>query len=485
LPESLGIVILAAGQGTRMKGHIHKVLHTVAGIPMIEHVLRSALQLEPSKLVVVLGHNADQVADVIKRKYQVDFVLQDPPRGTGDAVRVSRPAMDGVEHVMVLYGDTPLIRPETLRRLIDHHIAESPRVTILIGETHDPGRVLMDELGRVIAVVEEKQATEEQLKIRERNSGVAVFQADWMWEHLESLQPSPVSGEYQLTDLVNIAVREDIGGHWNAYTPETASQEISEPVDTKWPVQYVVVEDPSEAMGINNRLQLAIAEKIMRQRILESLMLSGVTVTDPESTYVDVDVRVDVDAVLLPGTHLTGKTKVSRGAVVGPYSFIRDSYLDEDCRVQMSVVEESYVGVKSDVGPFSHLRPGTRVEAGVHIGNFVETKNTVLHAGVKCGHVSYLGDAEVGEEANIGAGTITANYDGVNKNPTKIGRRAFIGVDTMLIAPVEVGEGAKTGAGAVVTKDVPAGKLVVGVPARQVPQHARKDEASEELEDEK
>ncbi len=459
MPDSLGVVILAAGQGTRMKSQLHKVLHPLAGVPLIDHVLASARPLIPERCVLVIGHGAEQVRSHLGDS--VLYSLQDPPRGTGDAVRTAREHLEGVAGtVLVLYGDTPLVSSETLQRLLEVHRSERPLVTILTGRTHDPGRVLRDASGRVAGVVEEKLASPEQIEITERNSGVCVFQAAWLWHELENLEISG-TGEYLLTDLFARAV--DAG---NAHGG--------------WPIAAVEVADPLEAMGINNRLQLAEAEEVLRRRLLSQLMLSGVTVVDPVTTYVHMGVQVGLDTTLLPGTHLLGRTTIGSGCTVGPGSYIIDSEVGDGCTVRYSMLEGTRMESGSDVGPYSHLRHGTQVESGAHLGNFVETKNTRIGAGSACGHFSYLGDADVGENVNIGAGTITANYNGTpQKQPTTIRAGAFIGVDTALVAPVEVGEEARTGAGSVITRDVPAGRTAVGVPARLVPPKATQQARAE------
>lgn len=448
MADSLGVVILAAGQGARMKSRTHKVLHTVCGLPMIDHVLRSAASLTPDRTVLVIGHGAEQVRAHLGDAVQ--YALQDPPQGTGDAVRAARDSLRGsVDTVLVLMGDSPLLRAQTLRGMLDAHGEKHPLVTMLTGHTHDPGRVLRDEARQVVGVVEEKLATPQQLGIPERNSGVYAFNADWLWGALDRLQRSSL-GEYLLTDLISQAV-------------------VSAGADGPWPVQTAGVEDVGETVGVNTRVQLAAVEAIMQRTVLERLMLSGVTVTDPASTYVHVDVRVGPDTTILPGTHLTGSTVIGEACIIGPSSLIHDSQIGDSCRIGWSVVEGSRVDSGSDVGPYSHLRPGTHIESGVHLGNFVETKQTRVGSGTKSGHVSCLLDAYIGENVNIGAGTITANYDGKDKHCTTIRDGAFIGVDTILRAPIEVGEGARTGAGSVVTRDVAPGKLVVGMPARPVP----------------
>nr|MDQ3328172.1 bifunctional UDP-N-acetylglucosamine diphosphorylase/glucosamine-1-phosphate N-acetyltransferase GlmU [Chloroflexota bacterium] len=327
------------------------------------------------------------------------------------------------------------------------------------GHTHDPGRIIRDSAGRVSGIVEEKMATPRQLEIPERNSGVCAFRAEWLWQRLATLQRSSI-GEYLLTDLTARAVSD---GENNDH----------------WPVSAVQLEDPTEAMGINTRVQLAQAEQVARRRLLHDLMLSGVTVLDPDTTYVHVGVEVGVDTTLLPGTHLTGATRIGADCTIGPSATLDETWVGDGCTVQWSVVERSRIEDGADVGPYAHLRRGSHIGRGVHIGNYVETKNTVIGAGSASGHVSYLGDAKIGEDVNIGAGTITANYDGVRKNTTTIGDGAFIGVDTILRAPVEVGANGRTGAGSVVTRDVPPDRLVVGVPARLVPEHATRQPEQE------
>lgn len=453
MPDSLGVVVLAAGHGTRMKSSLHKVLHPIAGRPMIDYVLSAAEELRPARTVVVVGHDAEAVRSHLNTRAEI--ALQDPPRGTGDAVRTAAGALAGkAGTVLVLYGDTPLVTSRTLRELLDVHKQQKPLVTILTGLTHDPGRVLRDPAGRLTGIVEEKLASPAELQVPERNSGVCAFDAEWLWPALDQLQPSG-TGEYLLTDLVALAIAE------GERRPS-------------WPVASLQLSDPVEAMGINNRVQLAQAEQVVRARLVDWLMLSGVTVLDPATTYVHAGVEVGRDATILPNTHLYGATRVGEGSVIGPSTLLQDSIVGDRCRVQWSVLEQAYVGSHSDVGPFSHLRRGTHIDEHVHIGNFVETKNTRIGSGTASGHVSYLGDATVGRNVNIGAGSITANYDGVNKHPTIIGDGAFIGCDTMLRAPVEVGENAATGTGAVVTRNVPPDTLVVGLPARAVPRHARR-----------
>jgi len=440
---SLSIVVLAAGQGTRMKSDRPKVLHPVAGEPMIGHVVAAARALEPARLAVVIGHGEDEVRRALGD--EVLYVSQPEPLGTGHAVAQARAAVAGsAETVMVLYGDTPLITPGLLRGLLDGHQAARPALTLLTAHLENPygyGRVLRGASGQVVGVVEEAVASPEQRAITEINTGLYCFDDAWVWDRLERL-PLSAKGEYYLTDVVALAVAEGAK------------------------VEAVTTEDPFSVLGINTRAQLAQAEAIMRQRIRGRWMEEGVTLMDPDSAWIDAGVTIGRDTVILPNTFLQGRTRVGRDCVIGPNTLIRDSTLGDRCQVRFSVIEEAVLEDEVDVGPFGHLRKGAHLARGVHMGNFGEVKNSYVGPGTKMGHFSYLGDAQVGANVNIGAGTITCNFDGTRKHQTIIEDGAFIGSDTMLVAPVRVGAGAKTGAGSVVTHDVPPGAVVYGVPAR-------------------
>jgi bifunctional UDP-N-acetylglucosamine pyrophosphorylase/glucosamine-1-phosphate N-acetyltransferase len=441
---NLSIVVLAAGQGTRMKSDLPKVMHPLAGWPMVKYVLATAHALEPVSVTVVVGHGAELVRSALGEG--VAYVTQAERLGTGHAVQQAESVAAGQAHtVLVLYGDTPLIHAETLRRLVEHHEAEGVAATLLTFRPDDPagyGRIVRDaETGRVLAIVEEKQTTPEQRAIGEVSGGVFCFRDAWLWPNLARLQRSPV-GEFYLTNLVDLA---HAGGQ---------------------PVAAFPAADPLEVIGLDTRLKLAQAEAEMRRRINEHWMLAGVTLVHPETTYIEARVEIGADTVIWPNTLLQGQTRIGRGCTLGPGSVIRDSNIGDGCRVEMSVVEQAVMDEGSDVGPFGHLRKGGHLGPGAHMGNFGEIKNTYLGPGAKMGHFSYLGDATVGAEANIGAGTITCNYDGQRKHRTVVGEGAFIGSDTMLVAPVEIGAGAKTGAGSVVTRDVPPGSVAYGVPAR-------------------
>lgn len=426
-----------------MRSRRPKVLHPVAGLPMILHVVRAAGALDPSQIIVVVGRGADEVRATLGDG--VVYAEQAEQLGTAHALRQARDHVaDGVEAVLTLYGDTPLVTAETLTAMCEQHAETRPAITMLTAHLEDPtgyGRILRDTDNRVVGIVEEAVATDAQKAIKEYNPGFYVFEAEWLWPNLERVEKSP-AGEYYLTDLIALAVADGRA------------------------VEALVAEDPRETLGINTRAQQAEAEAVLRERIRQRWLEAGVSMIDPSATWIDADVTIGIDTVLYPDTYLQGRTVVGEACTLGPGALIRDSVVGNRCQILFSVVEEAALEDDVDVGPYSHLRRGAHLGRGVHIGNFGEIKNSTLGPGVKMGHFSYLGDATVGAEVNIGAGTITCNYDGVQKHPTVIGERAFIGSDTMLVAPVVIGEEAKTGAGSVVTHDVPPRSLAYGVPAR-------------------
>jgi bifunctional UDP-N-acetylglucosamine pyrophosphorylase/glucosamine-1-phosphate N-acetyltransferase len=440
----LTIVVLAAGLGTRMKSDLPKLLHPLAGRPMLQFVIDAARALEPTNLAVVVGHGADLVRQALGEG--IPTVAQEQQLGTGHALQQAERVVAGrTGTVLVLHGDTPLIRPRTLRHLVEHHQAARATVTLLTFRPEDPagyGHIVRDaDTGGVLAVVEEVEVAPEQQAIGEVSSGVLCFRDAWLWPNLARLEPSP-GGEIYLTGLVALACQ---GG-------ET--------------VAAVQAADPLDVVGLDHRSRLARAEAEMRRRINERWMLEGVTLVHPEATYIEAGVRIGADTVIWPNTLLQGQTRIGRQCTIGPGAVIRDSTIGDGCRVELSVVEQAIMEEGSDVGPFGHLRKGAHLGQGAHMGNFGEVKNATLGSGAKMGHFSYLGDATVGAGANIGAGTITCNYDGQRKHRTLIGTGAFIGSGTMLVAPVEIGDGAMTGAGSVVTRDVPPGSVAFGVPAR-------------------
>ncbi len=441
---TLRTIILAAGLGTRMKSPLPKMLHPLCGRPMVLLALDIAAGVSAERPVLVIGHGADAVRAAAGSR--AEFVLQPELLGTADAVRRTEGALRGkADFVMVFYGDMPLWRPETLRQLAEAGKKAAGPLAMLTGIGNDPrffGRVIRDGAGNVAEIVEDAHLTPEQKAVREINLGAYCFRAGWLWEKLEQVKTSP-KGEYYLTDLVAMAARE--GG-----------------------VTAIPVADEEEWIGINTRAHLAEAEAVLRRRINKRWMEAGVGMQDPATAYISLEAVIGEDTTILPNTHLEGKTAIGRGCVIGPNSILRRSTVGDRCKVECSVVEDATLEEDVSIGPFGHLRSGSHLERGVHMGNFGEAKNSRLGAGAKMGHFSYLGDATVGAGANIGAGTITCNYDGKRKHKTEIGEGAFIGSDTMLVAPVKIGKGAKTGAGSVVTHDVPAGTVVVGVPAKKM-----------------
>ncbi len=451
---NLAAVILAAGQGTRMKTQVPKVLHPVAGKPMVCYALETVAALGVSQTVLVIGHGAAQVRAAVSNCQpaiaNLQFAEQREQRGTGHAVLQARDALHGKsEAVLVTYGDMPLVRAETLGKLVERHASSRATITLLTLVADDSmafGRIVRDADNRVTGIVEEADATPEQLAIRELNCGIYCFDAAWLWERLAHLQPTGAKHEYYLTDLIGIAAREHRA------------------------IETIVTRDATEMLGINTRVHLAQAEKIMRARINTALMLAGVTLTDPATTYIEADVMIGADTVIEPNTHLRGKTRIGANCRIGPNAIIRDSQIGDDCVVLASDIAESVIAAGVRIGPFARLRAGTHLASQVYIGNFSEVKNSFVGEGTHIGHFSYIGDAELGARVNIGAGTITCNYDGTRKHRTRIGDDVFIGSDTMLIAPVTIGARARTGAGAVVNKDLPPNSLAVGVPARVVRQ---------------
>ena len=440
--DALVAVILAAGMGTRMRSSLPKVLHRVAGDPLISHVLSAAESAGASRSVVVVGHKGEQVSAALGDGYL--YVLQEPQLGTGHAMQVAMRALAPVPHrLLALYGDTPLLMPSTVKRMAEG--LDGAAIVLLSAELPDPtgyGRVLRGGDGRVQAIVEEADASPEARMVKEVNSGLYCFDGEWLAANIAKLRTSP-KGEYYLTDLVAMAV------------------------DQGREVRALLAEDPAEVMGVNDRAQLAEAERVLRARYCQDLMASGVTLVDPATVYVGKDVVVGADTMIHPNTHLRGRTEIGERCEVGPNSIVVDSTVGDDCVVMASVLEQCQVEDRVRIGPFSHLRPGAKVASDARMGNYAELKNSSVGEGVQMHHFSYLGDAEVDAGTNVGAGTITCNFNRRReKHRTRIGKGVFLGSDTMLVAPVTVGDGASTAAGSVVTRDVPAGALVVGVPAR-------------------
>ena len=445
-------VLLAAGQGTRMKSSLPKVLHPLCGKPMLWHVLEALKSAATEKPVVVIGHGADAV-----KKYlgdSADCVLQEPQLGTGHAAMQAEALLrDKTDYVIVTYADMPLLRGETFKRLVETQRLNPGPFSLMTATADDPrgfGRIVRKGDGTVAAIVEEYVATPEQQQIKELNVGAYCFKADWFWDALQRIEKNPKKGEYYLTDIVEIAVKDNL------------------------PVQAVLHDDFMETIGINTRIHLSEAEAAMRMRINREHMLNGVSMMDPASTYIEVGVQIGKDTTVMPNTYLHGSTVIGEGNVIGPNTIIRDSKIGNLCKVLSSVLEGAVLEDDVDMGPFARLRKGAHLKSHVHMGNFGEVKDSTLHEGVKMGHFSYIGNANIGANTNIGAGTITCNYDGEKKHATEIGEDVFIGSDTMLVAPLTLGAGARTGAGAVVTKNVPEDTLVVGMPARAIKKLERK-----------
>lgn len=438
-------VILAAGQGTRMVSKMPKVLHPLMGRPLISYSVELAERVTGVKPVVVIGHGSELVREVLGKR--VVFVEQEPQLGTGHALQQAQGLLKGdCDQVLVISADMPLLRAITLDQIINTQMANSGPLTMLTLRDDDSrgfGRVIRDPSGMVSAIIEEAQATPAELEHTELNAGIYCFDSKWVWDALAQIELSP-KGEYYLTDLIAIAV-----------------------ADRKR-VRAIECEDGSEAIGVNNRAHLADAAAILQQRINLDWMLAGVTIMNPASTYIEPGVQIGSDTVIWPNTFLSGSTQIGEGCEVGPDTMVRDTQIGNGCRVFYSVLENARLEDQVEIGPYGHLRKGAHLAQGVHMGNFGEIKNSYLGPGTKMGHFSYIGDTTMGASVNIGAGTVTCNYDGERKHPTDIGAGSFIGSGTMLVAPLKLGENSITGAGSVVTKDVSADTLVAGVPARAI-----------------
>ena len=441
--QDLTVVILAAGLGTRMKSRKAKVLHQAGGLTLVEHVVRSALALTtPDRVIVVVGHQAAQVQDVLAPT-GVRFAVQSEQKGTGHALEMCRAAVPSHNgRLVVLYGDCPLLSVDTIGMLLRDHDSSGAAATVITTELDNPtgyGRAVVDSDRALKAIVEEKAASTEEKKIREINSGIYCFEATLLWKHLADIEPNPASNEYYLTDIVQI---------FN---------------NSGYSVRALLHADADELMGINTRSELALVDTIFRERKTRELMLSGVTIRRPETVTIDAEVRVGMDTVIDAFAQLLGNTSIGEDSVVGPGCILTNCTVAD--RVEISaytIAQDSVIESGATIGPFARLRPGNRVGKQAHIGNFVELKKTNLGAGAKAGHLAYLGDSEIGPRSNIGAGTIFCNYDGANKHKTSIGEDSFIGSNSTVVAPVEVGAGAYIAAGSVITHAVPDDALAIG-----------------------
>jgi bifunctional UDP-N-acetylglucosamine pyrophosphorylase / glucosamine-1-phosphate N-acetyltransferase len=437
--QRLAVVIMAAGKGKRLRSALPKVLHPVSGKPVLWHVLQAARRTRPDRLIVVVGHDREQVEEAVGSwGIEATFVEQGEPLGTGHAVMVSERAVGRAREVLVLPGDNPLITGEHLRDLLRLHRRRKPAATVQTTELPDAtgyGRVVRDG-DRFERIAEEREASAAERRIQEVATSVYVFQREDLYRALPRVGRDNTQNEYYLPDVLEILVEkgEDV---------------------------RAILADFGGALDVNTRGSLARAAAVLRARINEDLMAAGVTLIDPDRTYVDAGVRVDRDTTLLPGTHLEGDTRIGAGCVIGPDARVVDSRVADGAEIRSSVVLGARIGEGAAVGPYSHIRPGTVLAKGARAGSFVEIKNSRIGEGSKVPHLAYVGDATVGKDVNVGAGTITCNYDGVRKHRTRIGDGAFIGSDTMLVAPVRVGKGAVTGAGSTITRDVPPGALAV------------------------
>jgi bifunctional UDP-N-acetylglucosamine pyrophosphorylase / glucosamine-1-phosphate N-acetyltransferase len=435
------IVILAAGKGTRMRSSLAKVLHEAGGRTLIEHVIRACQALKPVQLLAIVGHQADAVS-ALASSLGAQTILQQPQRGTGHAMQIARRAIrKSAKLAIVVPGDAPLLRTETLAALLDVHRRGEAAATILTAEIADPsgyGRIVRDSEGRVQAIVEDGKATPEQRAINEVNSSIYCFTLEKLWPCLGALRPDNLHRELYLTDAISML------------------RERNERV-----LAYVAP-DANEVLGCNTRAHLADIDRIFRARKAAALMDSGVTIYLPETVIIDPEVTVGADTIIEPAVRLLGRTRIGANCRIGAGSILVDMRVDDHVQVfAQSNLASSRVAPRAQIGPFARLRPGADIREGAHIGNFVEVKNSVIREGAKAMHLSYLGDASVGRESNIGAGTITCNYDGVAKRHTEIGSRVFIGSDTALVAPVRVGDGAYVAAGSVVTDNVPPDALAI------------------------
>ena len=433
-------IILAAGKGTRMKSDLPKVLHKVAGISMLEHVFRSVSAIDPEKTVTVVGHKAELVEQVLAG--QTDFVRQTEQLGTGHAVMMAEPVLENLTgQTLVIAGDTPLITGESLKNLIDFHINHKNVATILTAEADNPfgyGRIVRNQHDEVLKIVEQKDASDFEQQIKEINTGTYVFDNARLFEALKNINTNNAQGEYYITDVIGI-FREN-GEKVGAYT----------------------LKDFDESLGVNDRVALATAESVMRRRINQRHMVNGVSFVNPHATYIDVDVEIAPEVQVEANVTLKGQTKIGAETILTNGTYIVDSVIGERTVITNSMIEESSVADGVTVGPYAHIRPGSSLAKDVHVGNFVEVKESSIGENTKAGHLTYIGNSEVGANVNFGAGTITVNYDGQKKYKTIIGDNVFVGSNSTIIAPVELGDNSLVGAGSTITKDVPADAIALG-----------------------
>ncbi|HET9838358.1 MAG TPA: bifunctional UDP-N-acetylglucosamine diphosphorylase/glucosamine-1-phosphate N-acetyltransferase GlmU [Candidatus Angelobacter sp.] len=438
------IVIMAAGKGTRLKSRRAKVLHEIGGQPLLAHVIKAAKQIVPAEdIYVIIGHQAEAVRQAVG-PLGVNFVLQKEQRGTGHAIMCARQDAQRYQNILVLSGDVPLIRPETIARVRDFHLNKKAAMTVLTAEPRDPfgyGRVVRAASGgdRIKAIVEQKALTKSQHKAREINSGIYAFASKPLFAHIDRLSTENAHHELYLTDMAALLVK------------------------AKATVVAVKVDEPSEVLGANTLAELSTLDALLRFRKAYALMAAGVTIYRPETCVIDPEVEIAADTILEPFVQILGRTRIGSDCRVRSFSIVRDSQLADNVLIRPNcVVDQSYIAAGAQIGPYSHLRPGSEIGEGAHVGNFVETKKTRLGRGAKANHLTYLGDSDIGAQVNVGAGTITCNYDGVNKHLTVVEEGAFVGSDSTLVAPVRIGKGAYVAAGSTITEDVPDDALALG-----------------------
>jgi bifunctional UDP-N-acetylglucosamine pyrophosphorylase/glucosamine-1-phosphate N-acetyltransferase len=445
------VLVLAAGHGTRLKSAYPKHLHKVAGVPIVQRVIRAGMGANPTQVICLVSPGLADLDERLDLVGAFQTLVQHPARGTGDAVRLGLEAIDSdIEWIVSLLGDSCLLTAQTVQLLLERAVSEGNLITVLTARLPDAqayGRIARDEFGRVLEIVEKKSDDPaKRVGVTEINSGIMVLNANWARQAIQRIQVNPNSDEYQLTDLIDIAVKNHREGQ-------------------PWPVR-TFIGDEFVGVGVNDRQQLMEADQIVRSKVRERLMLNGVTFIGPETTFIDEDVDIGRDTVIHPFTTISGTTRIGENCTIGPAAHLNNATIGNNVEIVSSTVRDSVVESNSDVGPYAHLRGGTHIHENVHIGSNTELKNANVGTGSKVGHFGYLGDATLGNDVIIGAGTITANFNGTTKNKTTIGNGAFIGSDSVLIAPISVGDAARTGAGSVVTRDVAAGSLVVGVPAK-------------------
>lgn len=437
--SNIHAVVLAAGQGTRMKSKLYKVLHPVCGKPMVQHVVDTLADMQVKDVVVVVGHGADTVKETLGDS--VVYALQAEQLGTAHAVQQAIPFLTGkTGTTLLLYGDVPLLSRETLQKLLDFHLEQQAAATVLTAVLPDPtgyGRIVRNEAGEVVRIVEQKDATPEERAIREINTGIYCYNNEQLLQAISQVKNDNAQQEFYVTDCVEILRK--------------AGQKV---------LAYEAA-DPDETMGVNDRVQLSFAESYMRKRINERHMRNGVTIIDPASTYIEADVAIGQDTVIQPGTHLRGKTAIGEDVVLGPQADLTNVQVGAGVSIAYSVLVDSVVENDVNVGPFAYVRPGSHIGTGAKIGDFVELKNAKIGKGSKVPHLSYVGDAEIGDNVNFGCGAITVNYDGEKKHKTIVGDNAFVGCNTNLVAPVEIGKNAYVAAGSTIHQDVPEDALAI------------------------